>query len=141
MSFGSLGEINWLAILVGGLLYFALGGLWYSPAGFGNAWMRSIGMTTPEEGQRPGAAIYATPLISDLIAAVATGWLAEATASTTLSEGLLPGLVVSVGYTMTLTATGATFSQLPEPLTWFWITAVYNLLGLTIVAIVVSVWR
>jgi uncharacterized protein DUF1761 len=141
MSFDSLSDVNWLAIIVGTLVYFGLGGFWYSPAGFGKTWMRSVGMTMPEGGERPGAAIYATPLIGDLIVAIATAWLAHATGSSTVGDGVLLGLVVAIGYMATLTSTTATFSQLPEPMTWFWITASYNVVGVTILAIIVSAWK
>jgi hypothetical protein len=141
MSFVSLGDVNWLAVLAGAIVYFGLGGLWYSPAGFGNAWMRSVGMTMPEGDDRPGAGIYVMPLLSDLVAAVATAWLAYATGSDTVGEGLLLGLVVSIGYSVSLAATTATFSQFPEKTTWFWITASYNLVGITLLAVIVSAWR
>jgi hypothetical protein len=140
MSFDSMSDVNWLAVIVGGLVYFALGGFWYSPAGFGKTWMRAVGMTMPAEGERPGPAIYIAPLVVDLIAAVATAWLAEATGSATFGDGIVLGLVVSIGFMVTLTATTATFSQLPEPMTWFWITASYNVIGITLVAVLASVW-
>ena len=140
MSFDSLSDVNWLAIIVGTIVYFGLGGFWYSPAGFGKPWMRSIGMEIPAPGERPGAAIYATPLISGLVTAIATAWLAHATGSSTVGDGILLGLVVSIGYMVTLASTTATFSRFPEKMTWFWITASYNVVGITILAVVVSAW-
>ena len=141
MSFDTLGDLNWLAVIVGALAYFALGGLWYSPVFLGKPWMRATGMTPPEEGQGPGAAIYVTPLIGDIVSAIATGMLAVATESTTFGEGLLLGLVVAVGYSVVLTGVTATFSQgMPEPWTWFWITVSYNVVGLAIIGVLVSVW-
>jgi hypothetical protein len=140
VSFDSMSDVNWLAVIVGGAVYFALGGFWYSPAGFGKQWMRAVGMNMPEEGERPGAAIYVAPLLADLVAAIATAWLVEATGSDTFGEGLLLGLAVSIGFMVTLIATTATFSQLPEPMTWFWITATYNVIGITLVAVLASVW-
>lgn len=141
MSLDSMNDVNWLAVIVGGVVYFALGGFWYSPAGFGKTWMRSVGMTMPAEGERPGAGIYVTPLIADLVAALATGWLAEATGSSTVGDGIVLGLAVSIGFMVTLIGTTATFSRLPEPMTWFWVTATYNVIGITIVAILASVWE
>lgn len=140
MSFDSISDVNWLAVIVGGVVYFALGGFWYSPAGFGKTWMRAVGMTMPADGERPGAAIYVSPLIADLVAAFVTAWLATATGSSSVGDGIVLGLAVSIGLMVTLTATTATFSQLPEPMTWFWITASYNVVGITLVAILASVW-
>ncbi len=34
-----MSSINWLAVLIAGISAFVLGGVWYSPALFGNAWM------------------------------------------------------------------------------------------------------
>ena len=141
MSFDSLNDVNWLAVIVGTLVYFALGGFWYSPAGFGKTWMRSIGMEQPPPGQRPNASVYASPLIAGLVAAIATVWLAHATGSSTVGEGALLGLVIGVGYMVTLASTTATFSQFPEPKTWFWVTASYNVVGMTILGIIVSAWH
>src|SRR6187551_2749689 len=36
-----MSSINWLAVLVAGISAFVLGGVWYSPAMFGNAWMKA----------------------------------------------------------------------------------------------------
>lgn len=88
-----LGELNWLAVIVATVVYFALGALWYAPPVFGNAWMRAAG-TVMQEGERPGPAIYFTPLIGYFIAVIATAMLAAATGSTTLSQGIVLGLVV-----------------------------------------------
>ena len=36
-----MSSINWLAVLAAGISAFVLGGVWYSPAMFGNAWMKA----------------------------------------------------------------------------------------------------
>ena len=45
-----LGAVNWLAAVVAAISAFMLGGLWYSPVLFGNAWMKHSGMTV-EKGR------------------------------------------------------------------------------------------
>ncbi len=35
-----MNSINWLAVFVAGISAFVLGGVWYSPALFGKAWMK-----------------------------------------------------------------------------------------------------
>jgi hypothetical protein len=139
MSFDVLGELNWLAVIVATVVYFALGGLWYAPPVFGNVWMRAAGIQMPE-GQRPGPGIYLTPLIAYFVAVIATAMLAAATGSDTVGEGIVLGLVVGVGYAVVGAAVEATFGNRPQPSTWFLITASYNLLGLVISAVIVSVW-
>ena len=39
-----LGAINWLAVIVGTLIYFALGAVWFAPATpLGRAWVSASG--------------------------------------------------------------------------------------------------
>jgi hypothetical protein len=140
MSFDLLGELNWLAVIVATVVYFALGAAWYAPPLLGKAWMKAAG-TVIQEGQRPGPAIYLTPLLAYFVAVIATAMLAEATGSDTFAEGIVLGLVVGVGYAVVGTAVEATFGNRPQNGVWFLITASYNLIGLVMSAVIVSVWR
>ena len=141
MSLESLGELNWLAVIVGALVYFALGALWYSPAIFGRPWMRSIGWD-PERGATGGAMTYLVPVVAYLVMSVGVGMLAAATGSDTLVEGIVLGLIVGVLLSLMHTFVDASFDPMkPEPWTWFAINGTYHALGLIIVAVIVSVWR
>jgi predicted cobalt transporter CbtA len=125
---------------VAAVAYFALGAVWYLPAVLGKPWMRSLGRETMEGAG--SAAIYAVPAVTSLVAAIATALLAAATGSDTFAEGLILGLVVGIGYAVTITGLDALYDpNKKEPLTWWWITAGYHLLGLVIVAVIVSIWR
>jgi hypothetical protein len=142
MSFDTLSDVNWLAIVVSGVAYWLLGALWYSPVLLGNAWMRASGIEQSDTEGGPGPVIYLAPLIGYLVSAIATGMLAVATHSTTFADGIVLGLVVGIGYTTVITAISAVFSpKMPAAATWFWITASFNLLGLLITGVLVSVWN
>ena len=45
-------KLNYLAIIAAAISTFVIGGLWYSPAVFGKAWMRENGFT--EEDMKKG---------------------------------------------------------------------------------------
>lgn len=138
MSFGTLNDLNWIAVLVATIVYFAIGGFWYSNAGFGKVWIRASGNTPPEGA--PGAKYMIGPVVTSLVASIATAMLARATGSTTLGHGIVLGIVVAVGFAGTITALGALFDQKPEPRTWFVINYGYHLVALVIVGVLVSVW-
>ena len=141
MSFDTIGDLNWLAVIVAALAYFALGGLWYSPVLLGDAWMRATGVEDPGKGEGPGPAIYMFPLVGYLIAAIAMGMLAEATGSTSVGDGLVLGLVTGIGFAAVLFGVTAVFeANKPEPRTWFWISSAYHVLGFLIMAVVVAAW-
>jgi uncharacterized protein DUF1761 len=142
VSFDTLGQLNWLAVIVGALIYFALGALWYAPQFLGRRWQRSIGWDPERKLPQMSAATYAVPLVAYLVMAVAIGLVAAATGTDTLGEGVVLGLVAGIGLSLMHTMVDATFDpNKPEPWTWFAINGSYHALGILIVAIVVSVWQ
>jgi len=68
----SLPAVNYLAVVVTGVLLFMLGGLWYSPALFANSWMAHMGKSREEmmkaaEGKM--AAMYGSAVVASLLVA------------------------------------------------------------------------
>lgn len=142
MSLDGIGELNWLAVVVGAVIYFALGALWYSPVLFGRRWQRSIGWDAERQPPEMQVTTYVVPLVAMLVMAVAVGLLAAAIGTDDLADGLVLGLVLGIGLSLMHTLVDATFDpNKPEPWVWFAINGSYHALGLIIVAVLVSVWR
>jgi hypothetical protein len=142
VSFDALGELNWLAVIVGAVIYFALGALWYSPMLLGRQWQRSIGWDPERTPPEMSATTYAVPFLAYVAMAIAIGLLAAATGTDELTEGLVLGVVAGVGLLLMHTLVDATFDpNKPEPWTWFAINGSYHLIGVIIVAVIVAVWR
>ena len=142
MTFDVLGDLNWLAVLVAALAYFAIGALWYAPPLFGKAWMAAGGMATSEAGSRPSPAIYLTPLAGSVLSSVALAMLAAATGTDTLQRGIVLGLVVAIGFAVSITFVTAQFeSEKPKPMVWGAITAGYHAVGILVAAIIVASWQ
>lgn len=136
-----LGQLNWLAVIVGAAIYFFLGALWYSPVLFAKPWMRSIGFGADRTPPQASAATYVVPALAYLVMAIAVGLLAAATGTDTLAEGIVLGLVVALGLSLMHTLVDATFDpNKPEPWTWFAINGTYHAVGLVLVAIVIALW-
>ncbi|MGH2463798.1 MAG: DUF1761 domain-containing protein [Candidatus Limnocylindria bacterium] len=141
MSLDMVGQLNWLAVIVGAAIYFVLGAVWYAPPVLGRAWQRSIGWDPEATPPQMRITTYAIPAVAYLVMGVATAMLAAATGSDSVESGLILGLVVGIGLALARTAVDATFTpNLPQPWVWFAITGSYHLVGLIIVAVVVSVW-
>jgi hypothetical protein len=142
MTFDPLSDLNWLAVLVAALAYFAIGAVWYAPSLFGKAWMAAGGMTPPEAGSRPSPAIYVTPLVGSVLSAIALAMLAKATGTDTLQRGIVLGLVVAIGFAVSIIFVTARFeSQKPKPMLWGAITAGYHAVGILLAAIIVASWQ
>ena len=71
---------------------------------------------------------------------MATAWIARETGSETVTDGIVLGLAVGIGYMKVLAAVIAMFERKPHPVTWFWINAPFSVVGLLIVGVIVSVW-
>lgn len=140
MSFDTLSDLNWLAVIVAAVAYFALGALWYAPPVFGNTWMRSIGWE-PSEEERPNIGFYLFPLIANVVMAIAIGMLAKATGTDTFGEGVVLAIVVAIGVgAMLMLITAAFDPKAPRKWTWFGVTGGYHVVGLALTAIIVGSW-
>lgn len=65
-----MSAINWLAVAVAGISAFVLGGVWYSPALFGKAWMKENNMTIEDAKQGNKGKIFGWSFILSLVMAV-----------------------------------------------------------------------
>jgi hypothetical protein len=139
MSFDLLGDLDWLAVLVAAIAYFVIGAAWYAPPVFGKAWMAAGGMEMPAEGQRPGPAIFAVPFIGSVLSAIALGMIALASATDTIGEGVVLGLIVGIGFAVAIAMVTATFeSNKPKPMVWGAVNAGYHLVGNLVAAILIA---
>jgi hypothetical protein len=141
MTLDVLGDLNWPAVIVAAIAYFALGAVWYAPPVFGKAWMRASNFQMPE-GQAPGASFDIGPFITCLIATIAVAMLIPATDSDTVGEGIVIGLVAGIGIAgSALFVTGYFDLQKPEPMVWIAVVTGYHLVGITLAAVTLSIWR
>jgi hypothetical protein len=140
MSFSVLGDVNWLAVIVSTIVFFALGGLWYSSLLFGKQWSRAVGWEQPE-GETTPVALYLVPLATCLIAVIGLAMLQVATDSDTFGEGVVLGLVAGVLVAgSALLVTGFFDPKKPQPMVWVGITAGYHVVGYVIAAVILSLW-
>ena len=69
----NLPPINYLAVLVAGIVIFVLGGLWYSPVLFAKRWIALQGRTVEQERAQAAAAnmplMYASAFLTGVIIA------------------------------------------------------------------------
>ena len=138
-----LGSINWIAVIVATIVYFALGAVWFAPqTPLGRAWMGASGYESPSSGQMSGSLFYIIPIATSFVMVVATALLARATGTDTLGEGVVLGLVLAIGFALPILLTTAAFEfNKPRQWTWGLIDAAYHGVGLLLAAIIVSLVR
>ena len=57
----SFADLNWLAILVAALAFFALGAVWYQPKVMGGRWMKAAGVDPAKASPIPGSSWERSP--------------------------------------------------------------------------------
>lgn len=140
-------SINWWAILVAGISAFVIGGVWYSPALFGKAWMKdnNLSMETIQKGNF--AKIYGWAFLFTLVAAANLGmFLADTPAECTgncaqktdLSWGAMAGFLAGI-WVFCFVAIHGLFEHKPWRL--IFINGGYALAALTLMGAIIGLWR
>jgi hypothetical protein len=129
--------LNYWAILVSALSTFLIGGIWYSPAVFGKAWMRENGFT--EESLKGGnmAKIFGLTFVLALIAAVNLAmYMGEESRP---EMGALWGFLAGFGWVATFIGTHYLFER--RSFTLFLINAGYSIVSLTLMGVILAAWK
>lgn len=69
-------NVNWIAVLVGTVVSFLLGWLWYSPKLFGRKWAEGVGVELGSASSAPAAA-----MVVQLMATFLLSWVVGVTAA------------------------------------------------------------
>ncbi len=135
-----LGGVNWLAVVIGTVVYFLLGAVWFAPqTPIGRAWMKAAAYESPTSGTMSTNLFYAIPIVTCLVMVTTLALLAAALGVEGLGEGLTLGLVVGIGFALPLLITTAAFEfQKPQPFTWGLIDASYHVVGLVIAGAIIG---
>ena len=130
-------QLNYLAILVSALSTFLIGGLWYSPAVFGKAWMRENGFT--EESMKGGNMIKIFGL-TFLLALISAVNLAMFMGPENKPEmGALWGFLAGIGWVATFVGMHYLFER--KSFTLFLINAGYSIVALTLMGVIIAWWK
>lgn len=129
--------INWLAVLVAGISAFILGGVWYSPALFGNAWMKENNMTLEEVKKGNKGKIFGWAFILALImSANLAMFLADP--KTDLVWGTTAGLLAGIWVFAGIAITGLFEHKTAR---YIFINGGYQLIALGLMGAIIGVWR
>lgn len=94
-------RLNYLAILVSALVYFALQGVWFTV--FMKEWLAGIDKTS-EELQQQGSSVvlaYAVGFLGALVMATTISWFTQMTGKQTVIRGVLVGIIAWIGFVLT----------------------------------------
>jgi hypothetical protein len=139
----SLPPVNYLAVLVAGIVIFVLGGLWYSKVLFANRWIALMGIN--EEQMKADAARSSMPLmmlqafLTGLIIAWGMGVVLRHFHNLSAARGAMVGALCWLAFAAPTSYATNLFSMRPKAL-WA-INSFYNLVSFVLAGVILAVWR
>jgi Protein of unknown function (DUF1761) len=133
--FNVLGDINWLAVVAATVAYIALGGLWFTVF-FGKAYAASLGREKIEQKGMPPIFIVG-PAVCGLAVVITSAVLIRALGIDAISDGLLFGAIVGVGFLFANTVNIAINPNMPRPLFYGAISGSYNLVASVLISLII----
>lgn len=131
-------RVNWWAVLVAALVYFALGAVWYTL--LAEPWMAGVGKTRDElMAQNGGSAMpYIVSLLCNLLLASVLGQVIVATGRATAKHGVRVAFIAWAGFIATTIMMHYQFEA--RPFTLWTINAGYPLVGMLIMGAILGAW-
>lgn len=129
--------INWAAVVVAALSSFIVGGIWYSPALFANAWIADNKLNTDELKTSSKLRSFGmTAIFSLIMAANLAAFLADD--KTDLTWGTTAGFLAGIW-----TFSAIAIMSLFELKSWrlIFINGGYSLVSLTLMGAIIGWWR
>lgn len=130
--------VNWLAVVVAALATFLIGGLWYSPALFYNAWLAANGFTKEQaESGSKGRAFGGSFVFALIMAANLAMFLADP--KTDWVWGATAGFLAGFGWAAMAVGTVALFEN--RPWSYILINGGYHAVSFTVMGAILGAWR
>lgn len=133
-----ISTINWFAVLASTALFYAIGGLWYSPVLFGNLWMKELKITQDDVKGVSMAKVMSITLVLTIIMVTNLAFFINDPAIGA-SEGALYGFLTGFGWV----AMAQILTALYEMRSWkyMFIHAGYMIIGFTLSGLILGAWR
>lgn len=132
--------INFWAVLVSGVSYFILGGVWYA-AIFSKQYQAALKLTPEEQaqGEKAFPMALATHFISGLITSIVLATLINAWGANSFFEGMVCSFWIWLGFAFTINLNYMMFERRPTGL--FMINNGFFLIAFLVMGGILSVWR
>lgn len=103
-------SVSVVAVIVAAIANVVIGTVWYMPAVFGRRWAELAGRPIDTS---PNPMLYAIAVIGSLVTAYVLALVVSAVGAATITDGIVTGLVVWVGFQATNQAVGGAFEGRP----------------------------
>ena len=138
MIFDFFDGLNWLAVLVATIAWFAWSAVWYSIPPISKPWQRAVGVDPQAGGGPPLPAIMAATLVLYFITSIVIGLLVEATGAQDAVDGIALGVALGVGFGLATALISQMYEQ--KGSVYWLINGVNAIVSWSIVAVILTLW-
>ena len=136
-----LQHLNWLAVAVSAIAYFALGAIWFGPV-FGKIWMKGHGITPPTDEEKKNmnmGMILGMSFVKTAVMVILTAYVSmiinyNGNMMTALKIGAVLGGISAFPI-------GINYLFLKKPFSIWVLDGGYHACGVVITSVILSVWR
>ena len=125
--FNAVMSVNWFAVLAATIVSFFLGGMWFTVF-FGKLYAAALGREH-EAKARPAPIFLVGPLVCSFVINITSAIIMRALHVAALSDALLFGAIVGIGYLVSTMTNIAINPNFPRPLMYAAINGPYFLLS------------
>jgi len=132
-------RLNYLAVLVSALVYFAMQAVWFTV--FMKEWLEGIGKTADQLHQEGASVVlaYVIGFAGALVMAAAISWFTQMTGKQTVIRGVLVGIMAWVGFVLTTWSTEYAFEE--KGLKILLINTGNTLMGMVVMGAIQGAWK
>ena len=130
-------EINWVAVIVVAVIYFAIVFFWYFPKAFGNQWLKLVGKESEPKSKiiRDTIIMIPTSFITVLIIEI----MMDLTGMNDVASALLLNLLLWIGFVGLIGINQNNFND--RGIKLFLIEYIVYLVGFLIAGLILAVWQ
>jgi hypothetical protein len=132
-----LSKLNYLAVLAAAASAFVIGGAWYSPALFGNVWLKQTGLSDQQIRGRNMPLVFGTSFVLSLV--IAFNLAAFLAGPPDLAWGMTAGALAGVGWVAA--GMGVTYLFEARPLKLFLVDAGYHAVTFVVMGGILGIWK
>lgn len=135
----SASGVNYWAVLVGAVVYFILGALWYAKGVFGKTWMQAVGKTEEQLKAAFSPWKFVWTFIGSLLAAYGLARIMSWIPGVSLSTGIMVGLLAGICFVLAPMSINDVMEGRPCKLTT--VNILYHMVGFVLMGIIIGAWR
>jgi len=130
----ALSNINLVAVLIAGFAHMTISLIWFRPELFGKQWMELT-----KQDMKPARQWIPAGIIGHVVIALALAVIVYLANATTMVEGIVVGILIWIGFVVTLETGELIWEKIPFKL--FMIRIGNHLVALSVAGAILAVWR